>query len=663
MNQSLDSVDYSPSSSLTHYILLCAIIGLAVAIRVPGLGVPLFGDEATTFWEHSSSSWKTLFSNYNGPNQHSLFSVLSNIFIQIFGENEICFRLPSVTAGILIVPLTWFAGRLLLKSKAASLLAAFLVGFSAPLFESSQQGRGYTISVALALIVFIAGKKIIFGNRGMWWFWPIILVLSGIGMVLTLPSNIYFLVGCGVAIVFDAYWENKKEPNKKGLMFTVLPVVIMGGLATIYLLFIYEDLMRGLETYSVYAAKLKGLSSLEPTFDRSLGIFIELTRPWGIPLCFISLYGLWRLRQPYLLLIFLLPFVCNLIMNIQGPPRSYHYWIPFIMLFAANGLVHLLGWMTKSLPPSMRIFPIVGFVMVLLGSPAKFLKVFFEHRFDANFVTMEEGQKARDYIDKLPKNHLFIFPYDDRVLRYFIEKQVAENMLEILQNGKLNRITFLGHKSVPAEAIPVTGNVMKPIFLPEFFKSSIELGSLKISHLNFEISEFIPLQKDFSFQTRLNLHNYPDSLSSRETNHKIVGKESLKIKHDGQPVQHTSRSKLTVINPSGHAYILYVYAEKLWQISKAGLLTTAKFANEPNYLNYMFGIFREEGANFYWEPEHPYRNFRKSTRKGEFYWHIIMVVNPINPGENVFYETLKIAKETSYYDGLQAFFLHSLLEN
>lgn len=653
----MNSID--KSSNWTPNNWLYAILGLAVAIRLPGLGVPLSGDEATTFWEHASSSWKTLFFQYNGPNQHSLFSFLSNLSILAFGENEISFRLPSLAAGILIVPLTWVAGRLLLKSQSAALLAAFFVGFSAPLFESSQRGRGYTLSVALALIIFIAGKTMIAANKGQRGFWRVVLVVAGLGMVMTLPSNIYFLVGCGAFICFDAYQMNKKEQNKKAVLWVILTVVIMGVFSTTYLLCIYADLQRGLEIYGVYAAKLEGLSSLVPTFDRSLEVFKALTRPWGVSLCLMALYGFWRLRQAGLLLLFLIPFVFNLIMQVQGPPRSYYYWAPFIMLFAAHGLIHLLESLTQSLSPRLRSSVLIGSVMVLLIQPAFFLKEFFEQRFAVNFVTMEEGQKARDYIQGLPNNQLFVFPYDDRVLRHYIEKRVAENMLEILQNGEVNRITFLGHKSMPTENISVTGGLLEPIFLPDSFKPSIESGNLKISQLNFNISKFIPLQKDFSYQTRLNLQDFPDSLPSNDTTHKIVGKESLKIIHEGQPVQHSSLSSLRVINPSGHAYILYVYAEKLWQSSKAGLLSTTKFARESNYLNYMFGIFREEGEKFYWEPEHPYRNFRKSTRKGEFYWHIIMVVNAISPGETVYYETLRIAKETSYYDGLQAFFLHS----
>ncbi len=635
------------------------MLGLAVAIRLPGLWLPLSGDEATTFWEQASSSWKTLFFQYKGPNQHSLFSFLSNISIQVFGENEFSFRLPSLAAGILIIPLTWLAGRLLLKSQSAALLAAFFVGFSAPLFESSQQGRGYTLSVALALIIFIAGKTMITVDKGPRGFWCVVLIMAGLGMVMTLPSNIYFLVGCGAFICFDAYQINIKEQNKKAILWVVLTFVIMGALATSYLLFIYDDLQRGLEIYSVYAAKLEGLSSLEPTLDRSLEVFKALTRPWGVSLCLMALYGVWRLRQVGFLFLFLMPFACNLIMQIQGPPRSYYYWTPFIMLLAAHGLIHLLEGLAKSLPPWRRNYVLIGSVMVLLIHPSYFLKEFFEQRSAVNFVTMEEGQKARDYIQRLPNNQLFVFPYDDRVLRHYIEKRVAENMLVILQNGEVNRIIFLGHKSIPSENISVTGGLLKPLFLQKSFKPSIALGNLKISQLNFEISKFIPLQKDFSYQTRLNLQDYPDSMPSNDTTHKIVGKESLRIKHEGPPVQHSSLSKLSVINPSGHAYILYVYAEKLWQSSKAGLLSTTKFAKESNYLNYMFGIFREEGEKFYWEPEHPYRNFRKSSRKGEFYWHIIMAVNTISPGENVYYETLRIAKETSYYDGLQAFFLHS----
>ena len=161
--------------------------------------------------EHRSSSWKELFFSYTSPNQHSLFSFLSNLSIQIFGENETSFPLPSFLAGILTVPLIWIAGKLILKSHGASLLAAFLISFSAPLLENSQQGRGYTLTAFLALIVFICGQKILVSCNRNWWMWSSVFLGASLCMVLTLPGNIYFLVACGVAILYEIYRQNKNE--------------------------------------------------------------------------------------------------------------------------------------------------------------------------------------------------------------------------------------------------------------------------------------------------------------------------------------------------------------------------------------------------------------------------------------------------------------------
>jgi len=56
---------------------------LAVCLRLPTLGSVLSGDEATTFLMHAGSSWESLFLSYLGPNQHTLFSVLSTSYILI----------------------------------------------------------------------------------------------------------------------------------------------------------------------------------------------------------------------------------------------------------------------------------------------------------------------------------------------------------------------------------------------------------------------------------------------------------------------------------------------------------------------------------------------------------------------------------------------------
>jgi len=629
-----------------------------VAVRLPGIGVPLLGDEATTFWEHASSSFYTLFSQYNGPNQHSFFSFLSNTSMQIFGENEISFRLPSFFAGVLVIPLTWFAGRQLLLSPQVSLLAAFLVGFSMPLFEQSQQGRGYTLTVALGLVVFLTGKKMLSENYD--WRFLLGFILSGFCMVLTLPSNIYFLAACGAFLLADFWLENKSGNNFGKILVKSLPILFLGGIAVIYLFSVYDDLQRGLEAYRFYAKTMEGLASLEPTLMRSLEIFPHLAKPWGIPLCLIFLFGFWKLKKPVLLLIFILPLIFNLISGIQGPPRSYYYWVPFFMLVSANGLVFIYNWMALWIPQKFNKVIFAVFSVVLIFNPLISLKNYFEHRFESKFVKMEEGQDAIRYLENSPKDYLFVIPWEDRVLRYYTEKRVADNMMNIVQNGGLKKIIFLGHKSLPPEKIVIAGLFSETAFLPEYFNLVDQKGSLNFYDFNFEITKIFPLEKGFNFQNLLNNIVPPGIKMSKESKHKFVGKESLKIEGTDSPVHIISKFLMTVNLPPGKAFVFYLYASKLEQKSRAGLMASRAKRGNTDSVNFLYGIFREENGSLQWEPEHPYRNFRVNTkRKDYFYWQIIMITSPIEVGLNQFKEAIKVQNETSYFDAMQAYILHS----
>ena len=636
---------------------LLIITGLGVAIRLPGLGVPLFGDEATTFWEHSTSSWLNLFSHYNGPNQHSLFSFLSNISMQIFGENEISFRLPSFIAGVLVVPLTWLAGRKLLLMPQVSLLAAFLVCFSVPLFEQSQQGRGYTLTVFFALIVFITGKNFLAGNGSRWI--SLIFILSGICLVLLLPSNIYFLAACGTFLLVDYGVGIKKKKQFVKLFLKGLPILSMVGLAAAYLLFIYDDLQRGLDTYRAYAKTLEGLPSLEPTFLRSLEIFLHLAEPWGIPLCLIFLFGFWKLKNPVFLLIFLLHLAINLISGVQGPPRSYYYWVPFFMLMSANGLVVLYHWIILFLPQGFKKVAMAMALVILIFSPVIFLEKYFEQRFKINFVKMEEAQQAFNFMGGLPKDYLFVIPWEDRVLRHYTEKRVAENMLNIIREGNLKKIIFIGHNSLSPEKIPISGLFPETSFLPEHFKLVEQKGSLNIYDFDFLISNIIPLEKDFEPGNRMADQTFTGLKISSEKKYKLVGKESLKIENTGEKATLVSKLAMFPTIPSGDAFLFYLYARKLNQESLAGMMTSGKRKGKETSLNLLFGIFREEKGEWHWEPEHPYRNFRTIIIKPGFFWEIRMGASPIKSGKSVFREAILAHKETSYFDGMQAYILHS----
>ena len=90
-------------------------------------------------------------------------------------------------------------------------------------------------------------------------------------------------------------------------------------------------MQQGIETYRIYA-KMEGISSLQPTFNHSLDICEKLILPWGPAFYILFAYGFLKLRQIGLVLIFIIPFLLNFITGIQGTPRAYYFFIPFIML-------------------------------------------------------------------------------------------------------------------------------------------------------------------------------------------------------------------------------------------------------------------------------------------------------------------------------------------
>ena len=129
-----------------------------------GLNVPLNGDEAKTYLEHVASSPFQLLFQYAGPNQHTLFSILSNTSMRILGEHEVAFRIPVFLAAILSIFLIHRLGQSLWNSTTATVASLLMMGSYHHLIWA-QSGRGYALTELLALasvfgtILLLEGKS------------------------------------------------------------------------------------------------------------------------------------------------------------------------------------------------------------------------------------------------------------------------------------------------------------------------------------------------------------------------------------------------------------------------------------------------------------------------------------------------------------------------
>lgn len=142
----------------------CWILGvitiIGLALRMLNLNRPILYDEAFTFIHYASRSFKYMLAAYSTPNNHILHTLLVGIFYRLFGGHPWILRLPAFSAGVLGIPATYLTARRFFtvpQSLAASALFAVAAGF----INYSTNGRGYTMTILLALLLANFGALLI----------------------------------------------------------------------------------------------------------------------------------------------------------------------------------------------------------------------------------------------------------------------------------------------------------------------------------------------------------------------------------------------------------------------------------------------------------------------------------------------------------------------
>ena len=118
--------------TIAEWVAIGALTVLAVAIRWAPLFQPMRYDEAATWIDYASQPLAKSLSDYRFPNNHLFHTLLVHLSAAVFGSDPWALRLPAFIAGILVVPLTWGAGRAL-YSPSAGLLSAKMAATSASL--------------------------------------------------------------------------------------------------------------------------------------------------------------------------------------------------------------------------------------------------------------------------------------------------------------------------------------------------------------------------------------------------------------------------------------------------------------------------------------------------------------------------------------------------
>lgn len=620
-----------------------ALTMLASLLRLQKIWWPIWGDEADTFDRHAFAPMWELLSRYFDPNQHTLFSILSNLCMKLFGENEFGFRFPSFLSGILAIPLLYRLGLYLLDSKAASLVASCLLVFSTIHLNYSQNGRGYALTVFLALVLTWSATKIalnknVLGSRSL-------LVVSGLCLVLTLPSNAFFLAATTaycLAIKWDARECNTAFPIKS-ILSIAAPFLILLLFVAGYFALIYVDLISGINKYSPHVPK--GMAHI-------VGTAKLLISPWSHWCYLLFAYGIVSLVAqkkvlPFLA-IFIVPWLLTWITGIVGYSRIYIYLLPFVLMVIAQGIVAIASQI-------MRLSSLAGYMFVavvavgMLANPV-LLQLQFPNR---TGVTIAEAKQALIYAqESIPHSHLILVPSDSSALSHYLEKRIKKDMFSFVTGSIPGKIILMVPKEIPPEnyefdpyyppdysvgTIPSKNTIHLPA---HDFKLINTIGNLHIYELGFNIFRFLPASFDPDYETKL---NFQDPQIHAVENPKVLGIQALMAEKPTYPDSLIASPVITPVDITAkEAYLLSVYVRNYGQKSKALLVDHELKEWPPSqmvYLNKYMGQFELPGSDVNWQ--------------------MLFILSPIAEGHHDLQEIIdwQDGDEAAYFDAVQSFVL------
>ena len=80
------------------------------------------------------------------------------------------------------------------------------------------------------------------------------------------------------------------------------------------------------------------------------------------------------------------------------------------------------------------------------------------------------------------------------------------------------------------------------------------------------------------------------------------------------------------------------------------------------HLNYLFGVYREEGKSLVWEWVPPLFMYRHSKHKEPFKWQINLTLIKLNTDLNKIREAFVLREPISYFDGIHGYLLEPMVE-
>ena len=345
---------------LWEWLTLAAITTLAIVIRWAPLFQPIRYDEAATWLDYASQPLVRSLSDYRFPNNHLFHTLLVHVVALLFGSAPWALRLPAFIAGILVVPLTWAAGRAL-YSPSAGLLAATLAATSASLVLYSTNARGYTTLCSLTLLAVLTAARL--PRRDNTIAWAELALVGALG-IWTIPVMLYPLGGVVLWLWAEARaGDTVIEPRAMAqrLQWTALatgcvaavlylPVIARSGITLV----IGNRFVRPQSRASFFAGLPDFFGAVWSDWTRGWPWWLAALVAFGIIVATV-LRGARARRSVSLAGAAILAATLLLLLNGRIPyVRVWLYLLPLALIGAGGGVTHLWRWLALLVPAPRR---------------------------------------------------------------------------------------------------------------------------------------------------------------------------------------------------------------------------------------------------------------------------------------------------------------------
>jgi 4-amino-4-deoxy-L-arabinose transferase-like glycosyltransferase len=135
-------------------------------------------DEAYLYNAFASHSLWHVITDYHVPNNHVFLTIIVNFLVHVFGNHLWLMRLPSLLAGVLMVPFGYFTARRLYGIN-VGILSGVFISFFPILVKYSVLIRGYAIISLLTLLIILVGDYVRENKNRFAWMVFIVFCVTG----------------------------------------------------------------------------------------------------------------------------------------------------------------------------------------------------------------------------------------------------------------------------------------------------------------------------------------------------------------------------------------------------------------------------------------------------------------------------------------------------